>query len=163
MKIQEILEKYRDRFSEDFAIETDFSSNVTVYTADLLITDWSAIAYEFSFTTDKPTLFINTQMKVVNKAYKKIKIKPFDITARNKIGKSIEKDEVIHIADSVAHLLENGESYRQQINDLKHEYFYNLGHSGEVGAEYIIKRLTKKKKKKKVADEAPKTETPAEE
>lgn len=163
MKIQEILEKYRDRFSEDFVIETDFSSNVTVYTADLLITDWSAIAYEFSFTTDKPTLFINTQMKVVNKAYKKIKIKPFDITARNKIGKAIEKDEVIHIADTVKELLENGESYRQQISDLKHEYFYNLGHSGEVGAEYIIKRLTKKKKKKKPASPAPAAEAPAEE
>lgn len=148
MKIQEILEKYSDRFNEDFVIETDFSSNVTVYTADILITDWSAIAYEFSFTTNKPTLFINTEMKVVNKAYKKIKIKPFDITARNKIGKSIEKDEVINIAETVGYLLENGESYREQIDTLKHEYFYNLGHSGQVGAEYIIKRLTKKKKKK---------------
>lgn len=164
MQIQEILERYKDRFNEDFAIETDFSSNVTVYTADLLITDWSAIAYEFSFTTDKPTLFINTQMKVVNKAYKKLKIKPFDITARSQIGKALEKDEVVNIAEAVAELLENGKDYAERISTLKHEYFYNLGHSGEVGAEYIIKRLTKKKKKKKVqpaeASEAPAAETP---
>ncbi len=148
VKIKEVLLKYEDRFGDDFMIETDFSSNVTVYTADLLITDWSAISFEFSFTTDKPTLFINTQMKVVNKAYKKIKIKPFDITARTQIGKVIEKDEVKNIAETVSYLLSHREEYSDEINCLKHEHFYNLGTSGEVGAEYIIKRLTKKKKKK---------------
>ena len=163
MQIQEILERYKDRFSDDFAIETDFSSNVTVYTADLLITDWSAIGYEFSFTTDKPALFINTQMKVVNKAYKKLKIKPFDIVGRNQVGKAIEKEDVIHIADTVAELLENGSAYTQQISALKQEYFYNLGHSGEVGADYIIKRLTKKKKKKKAENAAETAEPAAEE
>ena len=149
--MKEILERYRDRFSDDFIIETDFSSNVTVYTADLLITDWSAISFEFSFTTDKPTLFINTQMKVVNKAYKKVKIKPFDITARTEIGRAIEKSEVPQIADVVEDLLTNGDAYREKIVALKHAHFYNLGHSGEVGAQYIIDRLTKKKKKKKKA------------
>lgn len=153
LKMKEIIERYRERFSEDFIIETDFSSNVTVYTADLLITDWSAISFEFSFTTDKPTLFINTQMKVVNKAYKKVKIKPFDITARTEIGRAIEKDEVPQIASVVEELLTNGDAYREHIHALKHAHFYNLGHSGEVGAQYIIDRLTKKKKKKKKAME----------
>ena len=149
VRMKEIIGKYQDRFDDDFSIETDFSSNVTVYTADLLITDWSAIGFEFSFTTDKPTLFINTQMKVVNKAYKKIKIKPFDITARTQIGKAIEKDEVSTIDEVVDYLLTHQDEYREEIIKIKNEHFYNLGSSGEVGAEYIIKRLTKKKKKKK--------------
>ena len=149
VKVAEIREKYGDKFSDDFIFETDFSSNVTVYTADLLITDWSAISFEFSFTTNKPTLFINTEMKVVNKAYKKVKIPPFDITARTKIGKAIEKSEVKDIADHVSYLLENQSEYFEAIDTLKNEYFYNLGSSGDVGAAYIIGRLTKKKKKKK--------------
>lgn len=148
LKIKEIKEKYADKFDENFIFETDFSSNVTVYTADLLISDWSSIAYEFSFTTNKPTLFINTQMKVVNKAYKKVKITPFDITARSEIGAAIEKDEVKFIADTVDSLIVNASEYSERIEKLKNEYFFNLGHSGEVGAEYIIKRLTRKKKKK---------------
>lgn len=148
VKIKEVLNKYEDRFSNDFIIETDFSSNVTVYTADLLITDWSAISFEFSFTTNKPTLFINTKMKVVNKAYKKIDIVPFDITARDQIGRSIEKEEVKNIATTVKDLLENQGAYAAQIEALKNSYFFNLGHSGEVGADYIISRLTKKKKAK---------------
>ena len=56
VQMKEIIRRYQDKASNDFIIETDFSSNVTVYTADLLITDWSGIAFEFSFTTDKPSL-----------------------------------------------------------------------------------------------------------
>ncbi len=143
LQIESIIEKYKDRFGDDFMIETDFSSNVTIYTADVVITDWSAIAYEFSFTTNKPTLFINTEMKVVNKDYEKIKVKPFDITARDTIGKSISKDETKNISAVIDELLTNKESYYQQIDDLKHSYFYNLGSSGEAAADYIIERLNR--------------------
>ncbi len=141
LQIESIIEKYKDRFGPDFMIETDFSSNVTIYTADVVITDWSAIAYEFSFTTNKPTLFINTEMKVVNKDYEKIKLKPFDITARDTIGRSIPKEETKNISEVIDELLANKESYCQQIDDLKHSYFYNLGSSGEAAADYIIGRL----------------------
>jgi hypothetical protein len=55
-----------------------------------------------------------------------------------------------------AYLLENGEAYREQIHTMKEAYFYNLGSSGEAGARYIIKRLTRKKKKA-----APKAENAA--
>ncbi len=148
LKITEIQERYKDRFNDDFIFETDFSSNVTVYTADLIITDWSSIAFEFSFTTGKPTLFINTQMKVVNRAYKKIKITPYDITARNIIGRSLEKDEIDNIGEVAADLIENQSKYTEQILKERDEYFYNVGHSGEVAADYIISRIVKNKKKK---------------
>ena len=148
MRMKEMMERYHSYFSDDFTIETDFSSNVTVYTADLLITDWSAIAYEYSFTTNKPTLFINTEMKVVNSDYQKIALVPFDITARTKIGRAIEKDEVKDAERVVAELLENGAEYRERIDSLKRSYFYNLGTSGEVGARYIIERLERRQHRK---------------
>lgn len=144
VQMEKIIEWYQDKFGPDFMIETDFSSNVTVYTADVVITDWSAIAYEFSFTTDKPSLFVDTEMKVVNKDYDKIKLKPFDITARNTIGKSVSKEQTKHIASVIDDLLANQDSYQETISELKKGYFYNLGHSGEVGADYIIERLEKR-------------------
>lgn len=157
LQIESIIEKYSDKFGPDFAIETDFSSNVTIYTADLVITDWSAIAYEFSFTTNKPTLFINTEMKVVNKDYDKIKLKPFDITARDTIGISVEKNETKNISTVVDKLLADKDAYREQIDELKHSYFYNLGSSGEAAADYIIERLNRfnaPKSEAEIADEA---------
>lgn len=144
LQMEAILEKYKDKFGPDFAIETDFSSNVTVYTADLVITDWSSIAFEFSFTTDKPTLFVNTAMKVVNKDYRKIKLTPFDITAREEIGRAISKEETENICQVVDSLLASQESYKVRIRELKNSYFYNLGTSGEAAAAYIAERLARK-------------------
>lgn len=144
MQMKEIIQRYQDRAGDDFIIETDFSSNVTVYTADLLITDWSGIAFEFSFTTDKPSLFINTQMKVVNEDWQKIPLAPFDITARSKVGRQVEKAEVKELACVVEELLAHQEDYRERIAALKQQHFYNLGHSGEVGARYIIHRLERR-------------------
>ncbi len=144
VQMKEILERYQDKLSEDFVIETDFSSNVTVYTADLLITDWSGISFEFCFTTGKPCLFINTQLKVVNSDYKKIPLVPFDITARSKVGRQIEKSEVRQIAAVVDELLTHQEEYRERIEDLRQKHFYNLGHSGEIGAQYILRRLARR-------------------
>lgn len=147
MRMKEIIQRYADKASDDFIIETDFSSNVTVYTADLLVTDWSGIAFEFSFTTDKPSLFINTQMKVVNEDWQKIPLVPFDITARSKVGRQVEKDEVKDLAPVVEELLAHQEDYRERIAALKQQHFYNLGHSGEVGAQYIVHRLERRYKK----------------
>lgn len=147
MQMREIIQRYQDKASDDFIIETDFSSNVTVYTADLLITDWSGIAFEFSFTTDKPSLFINTQMKVVNEDWQKIPLVPFDITARSKVGRQVEKSEVKDLAPIVEELLAHQEDYRERIAALKQQHFYNLGHSGEVGAQYIVHRLERRYKK----------------
>lgn len=144
VQMKEIMERYHDKMSEDFIIETDFSSNVTVYTADLLITDWSGISFEFCFTTGKPCLFINTQLKVVNNDYKKIPLTPFDITARSKVGRQIEKNEVTNIAEVAEELLTHQEEYRERIEALRQQHFYNLGHSGEVGARYILHRLDRK-------------------
>ncbi|MCI9485438.1 MAG: membrane protein insertase YidC [Lachnospiraceae bacterium] len=148
MQMKAVMERYRDRMSEDFMIETDFSSNVTVYTADLVITDWSGIAYEFSFTTDKPSLFINTKLKVVNEDYQKIPLVPFDITARSKVGRQVEKSEVKDLAPVVEELLAGQEEYRERIIALKRQHFYNLGHSGEVGCQYIQHRLARRYGKK---------------
>lgn len=143
VQMENLIERYKDRFDENFAIETDFSSNVTVYTADLVITDWSSIAFEFSFTTNKPSLFVDTELKVVNKDYEKIAIKPFEITARNIVGRAISKEETAAVAQTVDELLSSQAVYSEQIESLKNSYFYNLGSSGQAAAEYINERLSK--------------------
>ncbi len=87
-------------------------------------------------------------MKVVNRAYKKVKITPYDVTARDIIGRSVEKDALGDIDNIARDLIENQASYAERIDRERHEYFYNLGSSGEAAADYIISRLVKKKKKK---------------
>ena len=82
-------------------------------------------------------------MKVVNADYGKIDTVPFDIWGRDAVGKSISKEECKNISNTVEHLLTHYGDYNDRIDKLAHEYFYNLGSSGEAGADYIIKRLRK--------------------
>lgn len=129
--------------------QKDFSSNKTVYMADLLVTDWSSIAFEYSFATLKPVLFIDTPMKILNPDYQELKTVPIDIELRNRIGISIAPDHVSEeIVAVVDKLLGTVQFSRESIQKLKEEYSYNIGTSGKVGAQYMIEQLVKRSGKK---------------
>lgn len=146
-KMEGLKEKYKD--NSDIEIQTDFSSNSTVFEADMMITDWSGIAYEYAYTTCKPVLFIDTPMKIMNPEYTKIDTEPINIWMREKIGKVLALDSVSEAADAVAEMLNNSDDYSRQIDEFVHEYVYNLGNSSEVGAKYIIKTIQEKIKEAK--------------
>ena len=141
-KFELLKEKYQD--DKSIEIQTDFSSNNTVFNADLLITDWSGICYEYAFTTKKPVLFINTPMKIMNPNYEEIKVEPINIWCRTKIGEELDLKDLNKIDKLVDKMLKNQKTYQKKINDIVDEYVYNLGKSGEVGAEYIIKYVQDK-------------------
>lgn len=138
----------KDRFSSnaDFELQMDFSSNSTVYDADVMVTDWSSIAYEYTFTTLKPVLYINTPMKVMNPDYEEIGVVPMDIEVRDKLGKSLNLTEVAKAADAVEELLHNKEFDKESLEKLRNEYMFNVGSSAQVGAKYIINRLIERSK-----------------
>jgi len=110
-----------------------------------VITDWSAIGFEFLFTTEKPTLFINTKIKAINPQWQQIAEVPFEISARNELGRAVDKDELGDIGSIVQQLLDQREVYAQRIREAKKSFLFNIGHSGEVGADYILARLRMKR------------------
>ncbi len=141
-KLKMIQEKYSA--FDNFTLQTDFSSNETVFQSDILVTDWSGTAYEYSFTTLKPCLFINTPMKIMNPDYQDISIVPFDLEVRNKIGIALEMDEIENIAIASERLIHDELFSKESIRALRDNYLYNVGKSASVGAEYLIKQLIKK-------------------
>lgn len=137
-RIDSLTERYGKYGIE---IQKDFSSNSTVYTADLLVTDWSSIAYEYAFSTLKPVLFINTPMKIVNPDYTELTTVPIDIELRDRVGISLEEAELDSITETVNKLLHESRFSKDTMIDLRDTYIYNVGNSGKVGAKYIIQRL----------------------
>lgn len=137
-RIDMLINKYAQ---EGIEVQKDFSSNKTVYTADVLVTDWSSIAFEYSFSTLKPVLFINTPMKILNPDYKELDTVPIDLVLRDKVGISLDTDKLDEVRESVDTLLYDNQFARSAMSELRDKYIYNIGSSGIVGAEYIIKRL----------------------
>lgn len=147
----EFMEQLKVKYEQDrdVEIQTDFSSNSTVFEADLMITDWSGIAYEYAYTTQKPVLFINTPMKVMNPEYQKIDTVPLNILLREEVGCSLNLDELGQISDKVQELLDHRDDYYEKIGNFVQEYVYNYGTSAEVGAKYIIEEVQKKIQERK--------------
>ena len=143
---KQMKEKYE---GSNIIIQTDFSSTDSVYNADLLITDWSSIGYEYAFTTEKPVISIDTPMKIMNPEYKKIKVEPFNIWARETIGEVVKVKDVKNINKVIKDMLKNHQKYQKKIAKLKKDSVYNLGNSAEVGAEYIINCVQEKIKERK--------------
>ncbi|MGN0403571.1 MAG: membrane protein insertase YidC [Acetatifactor sp.] len=135
----ELKEKYRE--NKNIEIQTDFSLNSPVMEADLLITDWSGICWEYAFTTKRPVLFINTPMKVMNADYDKIQTVPMNIALRNVIGRNIEISELGSICEIVKEMLDNGAAYEKTITETLEKSIYNIGKSKIVSGRYIIRSL----------------------
>ena len=147
----EFMEQLKVKYEQDkdVEIQTDFSSNNTVFEADLMITDWSGIAYEYAYTTQKPVLFINTPMKIMNPEYQKIDTVPLNILLREEIGCSLNLDELNQLGDKVQMLLERKNDYYEKIRNFVQEYVYNHGTSAEIGAKYIVTAIQRKIKGRK--------------
>ena len=128
----------------NFTLQSDFSSNETVFNADVLVTDWSGTAYEYSFTTLKPCLFIHTPMKVMNPDYRDIDVTPFDISIRNQIGIALEPGQIEQIAPAVHRLLHEQAFSPDSIAALRSQSLFNIGKAASVGADYLINRLIEK-------------------
>ncbi len=130
-------------------IEDDFGKPSTMDEADVLVTDWSGIAYEFAYKTLRPTLFVNTPMKVINPEWKKIDIIPTDISFRDEVGVSVEPAELIcHQGEefsratlAVKQMLNEPRTFAEKINSLFAEKFFNPGHAGEKVGKYILDSL----------------------
>lgn len=125
-------------------IQTDFSSNNPIMEADVLITDWSGICWEYAFTTYRPVLFVDTPMKIMNPDYQDISLEPINITLRDQLGKNLKVDELPHkLLPTIAQLLQETDSYREKNQALAEKYIYNLGTSAEVGGRYIVQSIKK--------------------
>ena len=147
-KAERIRERYADRLGRDMELETDFSSNVSVYTSDVIVTDWSSVAQEFSYTTKRPSVFVNTPMKVMNQNYGKIRAVPLDISLRDEIGVSVDVGDLGAVGGLCEKLIAEKDSWHDRIAETVERNVYNIGDGARNGGDYIIKRIEYKREKR---------------
>ncbi len=137
--IEEVIEKYQGR--ENFEIDTALTSVENFHRADVMITDWSGIALEYAFGTERPVLFVNTPKKIHNREYQNIAIEPIEVALRGKIGREVELDEICVVGTVVEELLAKGRSYQDEIVSARGKYIYNWGRAAEVGGQYLLRSI----------------------
>ena len=146
MQLNKLVDRYKDYDSEKLSFELDFTTNKSIYTADLLITDWSGVAPEFCFATKRPAIFVNTKIKCENPNWQKIGLDPVEISLRNEIGVAVEKDGIDEVDKVVENLLVSSKEYKEVIENKFENLIFNHGCAAEKGARYILTSLANKKK-----------------
>jgi len=141
-RIKSLTERYFQYTNNgELTFELDFSDNTSIFLSDILITDWSTIAYEFSYCTLKPSIFINTPMKIMNPNYEQYGLEVLDITLRDKVGVSVDIEDIEALDNVMLKLLDEKESYRSKIKQIVEQYIYHPGRNGEAGGKHIINQL----------------------
>ena len=125
----EILKK---KFGE--AMQLDFATDIL--NADIIISDWSSVAWEFSYTTNKPALFINTPMKIMNPDWDKYGLTPLEISIKDKIGKTIEMNEISTINQAIEDI-KKIKNPQEIISSL----MYDNSKASEISGKYLIEEI----------------------
>lgn len=146
-RMDAIVAKYKDSSKGDLTFELDFSGNSSIFEADFVITDWSGTAYEFSFITCKPSVFIDTTPKINNPEYTKLEIEPLEFSLRDEIGIRLDPSELDSLLEKINRLSGETDKYKEKILGIRNLYISNFGHSGEVGCRYILDSLKAKAQK----------------
>ena len=118
-KWEALIARHAETPEERLYFEKDFSSNSSILESDTIITDWSTVNLEFSFTTLKPSIFIDTPMKVNNPDWEELGIVPTDISIRNEIGRSLAPEALAELPDIIGDMLERGEEWADEISAVR--------------------------------------------
>lgn len=133
----------------DIVLDDDFSKNASVYEADILVTDWSCIAFEFAFVTKRPVLFIDTPMKVLNPDWEKIPCTPVNISFRNQVGVSVAPSDLSRVPAILEDFLAHPAQFADRIDKTLRDNFFHPGRAGETAGRWILQSLIAKQQAKK--------------
>ena len=124
-----------------FSLESSLEESTALWTADLMIADYSGFAMEFAFIRSKPVLFVNVPPKVLNPNWQALGPMPLELTVRELIGVVVgpEVDAVIAGFDR---LQDDPARWSAAIDQMRERYWVNFGRFGEVCAQELLNMLS---------------------
>jgi YidC/Oxa1 family membrane protein insertase len=140
----DLIEMLRNHFgpNPDFHIELSVATDDALLRSDVLITDYSGIAVEYAFGTERPVLFLDVPAKIRNRRYAEIGTEPFELAVRSQIGLVVSPHQLDTIVQAINDLIREKESYRAQIIELRKRSIYSFGNSSGIGAQFITDLLS---------------------
>lgn len=105
--------------------------------AAILITDRSGIAFEYALGLQRPVLFIDTPLKVMNAAWEELTIEPIENKYRERMGVTLAPNDISHIDHYIEKLRLMEKSFAVQAEMLKKELLFNSDESYNKGVSYI--------------------------
>jgi YidC/Oxa1 family membrane protein insertase len=132
--IQKIEKEFKDNLK--FKLEIDIRNTESWFLCDCMISDLSGAAIEYSFTFEKPILYIVTPEKIVQK--KQIDLVSLEEKIRPQIGEVISLSQLSLLPSKINQLLLSQNKFKEKIKKIREETVFNIGNSDEQGARYLL-------------------------
>ena len=145
-KSPKIIKQIKEKFEKnpDFLLDTNTSSFEQLFSSYALITDWSGIGYEYAFGCERPVIYVDVPKKAHNKEYEKIQLVPFETSIRDKIGEVVSPQNIKTIPERIEFLYGHINNFQNKIQKIRNDTIFNIGESGKVTANEIIRIINEK-------------------
>lgn len=124
-----------------FQFDPHINTTESLLAADIMISEWSGAPLEYAFAREKPVIFIDTPPKINNPAYERIDAPMLEVDIREKIGRLVSPDTIDQLPAIVTELIAEADDWAERIRQVRTEAVFNVGRSGEAGAEAILTTL----------------------
>lgn len=133
--VLKLKQKYRDE--RRFVVEEDMNATESWLRSDVMVSDWSGAAAEYSFSMQKPVIYVDTPQKINNPEWQKIGVRPFEDRIRCEIGHVVDPSAVATVPSLIEDCLRNAELMRERILRARASQVFNVGRSSQVAADYL--------------------------
>jgi len=136
----DLVALFASKFGNDpnFTLETSVATDDSLLRADVLISDYSGVALEYAFGTERPVLFLDVPTKIQNQRFKELGIEPLELSLRSEIGVIVSLKKLETVPQLISNLILNKVAYKKHIAELRKQYVYAFGHSSKISAQYIV-------------------------
>jgi CDP-glycerol glycerophosphotransferase (TagB/SpsB family) len=137
----EVISAVREVFEgqDRFEYIEQMGETDSIMRSDVLVSDWSAMALEYSMGLEKPVLFIDVPRRIRNPNWRELEIEPIETTMREQLGEIVSPDALQDAPAAIERLIAEPERFRRKMKDLRETKVFRLGHSVPDGAAEIAR------------------------
>lgn len=121
-----------------FEFDPHINTTDSLLAADIMISEWSGAPLEFAFARERPVVFIDTPPKIHNPNFARTGAPLLEVDIREKIGRVVGLDSLERLPGIVRELVESSGLWAEPIRKVREQTVFNVGRSGEAGAEVVL-------------------------
>jgi len=148
----EVIETLKTKYGDhgNFEYQDRMGESESLFRSDILICDWSAMAIEYALGLEKPVLFIDLPRRVRNPDWQTLEIEPQEAAFRKLAGDIVSPQALDEVPQKIDRLLQDQDSFRQRMQELRSRMVFNIGNSTQAGAKEIARLADEKPSERKV-------------
>ncbi len=134
-----LSDQFSERFGQHllFSLDRRFESTEAYLKSDIVLSDWSGAAHEFSLGLLRPAIFIDTPIKANNNIFQRLDLVCYEDVVRDALGSLVGLDQTGEVPSIVMSLLDSSHDWKETLGTLRDDTIFNPGCAVEVAARQI--------------------------